>query len=181
MLTRAQKQEQVEEFKGKFSRATCIYLADYRGVDVESVNSLRRRIRSEGGGEFEYRVAKNSVLRRAAESTEVAGITAHLAGPTVVALSYGDPAGLAKILVDFEKDQEAFELKGGVVDGAEVGHAEIATLATLPTLDELRGILVGLVQAPATKLVRLFAEPGAQVARVLAARGRQEAEAGGDS
>jgi len=176
VLTRAQKAEQVEEFKEKLERAKCVYLADYRGVDVQSVNQLRRRIRSEGGGDYEYRVAKNSVLRRAADACGVEGMSGHLTGPTVVALSYGDPAGLAKILVDFEKDQEDFEIKGGVLDGVAVEQTDIAKLATLPTLDELRGKIVGLLQAPATKLVRIVSEPGAQLARVVAARGRQEGE-----
>ena len=65
MLTRAQKEHQVAELKEKFGRATCVYLADYRGIDVQAANQLRRRIRGEGQGEFEYRVAKNTVLRRA--------------------------------------------------------------------------------------------------------------------
>lgn len=178
MLTRAQKEQQIQEFRDKFSRATCVYLADYRGVDVESVNALRRRIRSEGSGAYEYRVVKNTVLRRAADDTGVAGAAEHFRGPTVVALSYGDPAGLAKILVDFEKEQETFSIKGGVLEGVAVKQAEIAKLATLPSLDELRSVIVGLIQAPATKLVRVVSEPGAQIARVLAARGRQAAESG---
>ena len=70
MLTRAQKEEQVAELKDKFGRATSIYVADYRGLDVESVNQLRRRVRREGEGQFEYRVTKNTVLRRAAGNRE---------------------------------------------------------------------------------------------------------------
>ena len=128
MLTRAQKEEQVAELKEKFSRATCVYLADYRGVDVQSVNELRRRIRREGNGEFEYRVAKNRLLRRASEDSEVASIVDHFSGPTALALSYGDPVGLARILVDFAKSQESFELKAGVVEGARArGAPEDAT------------------------------------------------------
>lgn len=173
MLTRSQKEEQVSELKDKFSRATCVYLADYRGVDVTSVNTLRSRIHNEGGGDYEYRVSKNSVLRRAAADTDVSHITEQFQGPTAIALSYGDPVGLAKILVDFAKDHEVFALKAGVLDGKAIGPAEIGTLATLPSLDELRGKLVGLIQAPATKLVRLVSEPGAQLARVLNARGAQ--------
>jgi large subunit ribosomal protein L10 len=82
--------------------------------------------------------------------------------------------GLAKILVDFAKDHESFELRGGLLEGNPVEQTEIATLATLPSLDVLRAQLVGLIQAPATKLVRLVSEPGGQIARVLAARGRQQ-------
>jgi large subunit ribosomal protein L10 len=178
VLTRVKKEEQATELKDRFSRAICVYVADYRGLDVEAVNALRRRVRSEGKGEYEYRVTKNSVLRRAAEGSDVAGIAELFRGPTAVALSYSEPAGLAKILQEFAKDHEAFEVKGGVLDGAPIGREEIATLATLPSLDELRSRMVGLVQAPASKLARLLNEPAAQLARLFEARAKQ-AEAGG--
>ena len=174
MLTRTQKQEQVAELKDKLSRATCVYVADYRGVDVTAVNELRGRIHKEGAGEYEYRVTKNSVLRRAAADTDAASLAEELQGPTAIAISYGDPVGLAKILTDFAKDNEVFELKAGILDGQPIAPAEIGTLATLPSLDELRGILIGLIQAPASKIARLASEPGAQLARVLNARGSQE-------
>ena len=174
MLTRAQKEQQVAEFKDRFERATCVYLADYRGVDVQSVNELRSRIHKEGEGHYEYHVAKNSVLRRAAEASSVAPLRERLDGPSAVAISFSDPVGLAKILVDFAKNHEVFELKAGVLDGRAIDDEEIGTLATLPGLDELRGKIVGLLQAPATKLVRLVSEPGAQIARVVNARGAQE-------
>jgi large subunit ribosomal protein L10 len=173
MLTRAQKEEQVAELKDVFSRATCVYVADYRGLDVQAVNQLRSRVVKEGGGDFEYRVTKNRLLKLAAEGSDVAGIAEHFQGPTAIAVSYGDPAGLAKILDDFAKDHETFELKGGVLDGAPIGRGEIATLATLPSLDELRGRLVGLLQAPASKLARLLNEPGSQLARVVQAKSAQ--------
>lgn len=178
MLTRTQKEGQVAELKDRFSRATCVYVADYRGVSVESVNQLRRRVRREGGGDYEYRVTKNSVLRRAAEGSVVAGIAEYFTGPTAVAISYGDAAGLAKILEEFAKDHEVFELKGGLLNGAVVGRKEIATLATLPSLDVLRGRLAGLLLAPATKLARLLNEPAAQLARLLDARSKQGDTAG---
>jgi len=177
VLTRSQKEEQVAELKEKFGRASCVYVADYRGLDVESANELRSKLRSDGNGDYEYRVTKNSVLRLAAGDTAVEGIVEHFQGPTAIAISYGDPVGLAKILAEFAKGREVFSLKGGLLEGNTVDAAEIAQIATLPSLDELRGKLIGLLQAPATKLVRLFAEPGAQLARVLAARGRQEGEA----
>ena len=176
MLTRAQKEDQVVELKEKFGRATCVYLADYCGIDVQAANQLRRRIRGEGQGEFEYRVAKNTVLRRACADSDVAGIAEHFAGPTALAISFGDPLGLARILVDFAKDHETFELKGGLLEGKPVDEGQIAQLATLPSLEVLRAGIVGLVQAPATKLARLLFEPGAQIARVLGARGEQGEE-----
>ena len=171
MLTRAQKEEQVTELKDMFGRATCVYVADYRGIDVPSVNQLRRRIRTEG--EFEYRVTKNAVLRLAAEGSEVAGIVEHFRGPTAVALSYGDPAGLARIMADFAKDHESFEIKGGMLQGEVVTSQDIATLASLPSMNELRSMLIGLIQAPASKLARLLNEPAAQLARLLNAHAKQ--------
>jgi large subunit ribosomal protein L10 len=176
VLTRAQKEEQVADLKEKFGRASCVYVADYRGLDVEGANELRTRLRTEGGGDFEYRVTKNSVLRLAAGDTPVADIAEHFQGPTAIAISYGDPVGLAKVLADFAKVHEVFSLKAGVLEGSAVDAAEIGKIATLPSLDQLRGKLIGLIQAPATKLVRLISEPGAQLARVLVARGGQEGE-----
>ena len=174
----SKQEEQIAEFKEKFARANSFYVADYRGLDVPAVNELRRKIRGEGGGDYEYRVLKNSVLRRAAEGSEAAEVTEHFTGPTVLALSYGDSVGLAKILTDFAKAHGVFELKAGVLDGKAVTPAEIGTIATLPTLDELRGKLVGLILAPAAKLARLMNEPGGQLARVVDARRKSLEEAG---
>jgi large subunit ribosomal protein L10 len=174
VLSRAKKEEQIAELKDVFGRASCVYVADYRGIDVQSVNQLRTRVHKEGGGEYQYRVTKNRVLKLAVEGSPAAGLTEQFTGPTAIAVSFGDPAGLAKILQEFSKDHEAFELKGGVVEGNEVTPAEIAKLATLPSLDALRGKLVGLLQAPGTKLARLLMEPGGQLARVASARGSQE-------
>ena len=111
MLTRAQKEEQIAELKEKFSRAKSIYVADYRGLDVNAADELRRRVRNEGAGGFEYRVAKNSVLKRASTGSEVEGIAPHFEGPTPIALSFGDPNGLAKLLSEFAKSHEVFGIK----------------------------------------------------------------------
>jgi len=176
VLTRTQKEEQVAELNEKFSRAKSIYVADYRGLNVAAANNLRQRIRKGGAGDFEYRVAKNSVLRRASAGLDVAGLVDHFEGPTAVAISFSDPVGLAKVLSDFAKDHEVFELKGGVVDGEVIDTAQIAALAKLPSMDALRGIIIGLLQAPATKLVRLLVEPGTQLARLVEARRAQQEE-----
>ena len=167
MLSRAQKTEQISELKDKFERATSVIVADYRGIDVPAVNTLRNKLRE---GEYEYRVAKNTLLRLACEGTGVEVIRDHFEGPTAVAISFGDPAGLAKTLVDYAKDHDDFEIRGGMVDGKALDTAEVGTLATLPTLDELRGKLVGLIQAPATKIAGVLQAPAGQLARVVAAR-----------
>jgi len=175
MLTRTQKEAAVVDLREKFDRATSVFVADYRGVTVEQINALRRKLRKAEGG-YEYHVAKNSLLRRASDGSPVAELVRHFEGPTAVAVSFGDPIALAKTLVDYAKDVEAFELKGGFMDGKALDLGEIATLATLPSLDELRGRLVGLVQAPAQKLVCVLAAPGGQLARLVGARRAKLAE-----
>jgi large subunit ribosomal protein L10 len=180
MLTRAQKQEQVEELREKLGKATSVIVADYRGIDVQSINSLRGKIRS-GEEEYEYHVAKNSLLRRAAEGGPAELIAEQFQGPTAVALSYGDPIGLAKIMVDFAKAHEVFELRGGVLDGRAINGDELAQLATLPSLDELRSKLVGLIQAPAQKVAQLVLAPASQLARLVDARRAQIEESGAAS
>jgi large subunit ribosomal protein L10 len=170
VLTREQKASAVTELNEKFSRATSVFAADYRGLSVEEVRELRGRLRSESEEDFEYRVAKNSLLSLAAEGQDVELLKPHFNGPTAIALSYGDPVSLAKILVKFAEENEDFEIKGGVLDGKALDQGEVAHLATLPNLLELRGMLVGLFQAPAVKLARLLNEPGGQLARLVAAR-----------
>jgi large subunit ribosomal protein L10 len=170
VLTRTQKEDQVAEIRDKLARADGVYIADYRGIDVDSVNALRSELHHKGEGDYEYQVVKNSVLRRASADGNAEVLTSLFEGPTAIAFSYGDPAGLAKILVDYAKTHEVFELKGGLLDGKAIDEAEIVTLAMLPSLDQLRGQMVGLIQAPATKLVRLLCEPGSQLARLVEAR-----------
>jgi large subunit ribosomal protein L10 len=178
MLTRTQKEEQVAELRDSFGRATSVFVADYRGLTVDGANVLRSKLRNETEGEVDYRVTKNSVLRRAVADSPVDVLTDQFTGPTAIAISYGDPAAVAKILVGYSKENEVFALKGAFLDGRALDDGEIATLATLPSLDELRGKLVGLLQAPAGKLARLLKEPGAQVTRLIEAR-RQELESAG--
>ena len=178
MLTREQKEEQVAELKGKFERATSVFVADYQGLGVAQMEALRGGLRSVEASESEFRVTKNSVLRLASAGGPAEGLKEHFTGTTSIAMSFGDPVALAKTLVDYAEDNEAFELRGAVLDGEVLDEKAIAKLATLPSLDELRGKIVGLLQAPASKLARLLSEPGAQVARVLAAQGASDGDEG---
>lgn len=174
MLTRQQKEEQVAELKDKFERATSVFVADYKGLGVAQMETLRGDLRKADASESEFRVAKNSILRLASTGGPAEGLKEHFSGTTSIAMSFGDPVALAKTLVDYAKDNEAFELRSAVVDGELLDDAGIKHLSTLPSLDELRGKIVGLLQAPAGKLARLLNEPGGQIARVVAAKGAQE-------
>jgi len=108
VLTRSQKEVEVAELHDRFARATSVFVAEYRGLDVASVDALRARMRAAGAGAFEYRVAKNTLLRRAAEGSTGAALVEHFTGPTAVAFSFGDPAKLAKMLVEYGKDKAPF-------------------------------------------------------------------------
>ena len=170
MLTRTQKEEAVSVLSEKFSRATSVVVADYRGLDVGAVTELRTKLREATDGQTEYQVAKNTLLKLAASGSAAEVLTEHFTGPTAVAISYGDPVSAAKVIVDYAKAHEVFQIKGAMLEGKALDDQEFAKLATLPSLLELRGKLVGLLMAPASKLARLLKEPGAQVARVVAAR-----------
>jgi large subunit ribosomal protein L10 len=177
VLTRVQKESEVAELQERFQRATSVFLADYRGLTVAAVDALRAKLRAEGQGDFEYRVSKNTLVRRAVAGSPGEPLKPHLQGPTALAFSFGDPARLAKLLVDYAKEHQVFELRAAVVEGKALDRDEIATLATLPSLEELRGRLVGLLQAPATKIAGVLAAPGGQLARLIAARQRKLEEA----
>jgi len=178
MLTRTQKEEQVAELRDKFERATSVFVADYRGLGVPQMEALRGGLRQAEASESEFRVAKNSVLKLAAGGGPAEGLQDHFVGTTSIAISFGDPVALAKTLVDYAEENEAFEIRSALLDGQVLDTAEIANLATLPSLDELRGKIVGLLQAPAVKLARLLVEPAGQMARLVAARETSLGEGG---
>jgi large subunit ribosomal protein L10 len=178
VLTIAKKKEAVAELREKFERAKGIFVADYSGLDVEAVNQLRRNLRVEGEGDYEYRVHKNTLMRRAAEGSEVESIVEYFAGPTALAISYGAPVGLARALVNYAKENQAFELRGGLLDGRSIDTGEVETLATLPSLDQIRAKLVGLIQAPAQKIAMVLCAPAGQLARVVEARRAAMKESG---
>ena len=168
MQTREQKKQAVAELNEKFGRATSVFVADYKGLSVADVEELRGKLRE--SEDYEYQVVRNSLLRRAAEGRNTQLLEHHFSGPTAVAISYGDPVGLAKVLVDYSAEHEEFEIKGAELDGKALDPGEVAYLATLPNLQGLRGNLAGLMLAPQSKLARLLNEPAGQLARLVTAR-----------
>ncbi len=152
MLTRAQKQEKVEVLKSLLEGANTLLAIDYRGLTVSDKNDLRARLRQTGDERLKYQVAKNTLLRRAIEGTDAAGLSGFLSGPTALAISYDEPSALAKALVAYAKDNEKFEIKGGVVEGEVVDLDTIRRLAALPSKLELQGMLAGTLQAPLRNL-----------------------------
>ena len=152
MLTRREKEEQVESLKGALEGANTLVVVDYRGLTVTDARELRGKLREAGDGSIHYRVAKNTLLRRAIDGTPNSGIESFLTGPTAIAVAYDEPSALAKALVDFAKDNEKLEIKGALVEGEVLDLDAIRALAALPSKDELRGMLAGTLQAPLRNL-----------------------------
>lgn len=152
MRTKTQKQEEVKLLRKKLSDASSVIAVDYRGLTVADSNALRANLREAGGGKIEYRVAKNTLLEIALEGTDNGGLASLLTGPTALAFSFDEPFTMVKALVDYTKENEKFQIKGGIVDGEPVDLAQIGALAALPSRDELRGMLAGTLQAPMRNL-----------------------------
>lgn len=168
-VDRAQKKELVATLHDTLSRTAVVVVAHYSGLTVAQMTMLRRQMKQAGG---QVRVAKNRLVKLALEGTEKTAMADLLTGPTCLAYS-DDPVIAPKILVDFAKGNDKLVILGGVMGAKALDPEGVKSLASLPSLDELRARIVGLVQAPAAKIARTIKEPGAQLARVLAARGAE--------
>ncbi len=174
-MDRTEKQQLIDTLHADFTRCPHAVLLDFRGLSVPVVTEFRRKVRQSGSS---YRVVKNSLALRAAQGTPVEKLAAHFQSTTAVAYTEGDPVGLAKTLIDFAKDHPKLVVKGGIVSGSQVLDADgVKALSTMPGLPEMRARLLGVLMAPATKLVRLLATPQTQLVRVLEAH-REQQESG---
>jgi len=166
-MNRTEKQQLVEELHQELGAAPHIVLVDFRGLSVPAATEFRRKVRAAGST---YRVVKNRLALRAAKGTSLEKLESQLEGTTGIAWTGEDPVAMAKALVAFAKEFPALKFKAGVVAGEDILDADgVKALSTMPSLPELRSSLLGLLQAPATKLVRLLGTPATQMARVLQA------------
>jgi large subunit ribosomal protein L10 len=154
-MKRSVKVTFIEDYTDKFDRAVLAILADYRGLDVETINTLRKELRTHAVGEFH--VVKNSLCRRLLQDTDKAGLIEYFKGPTSVYFSYDDPIAPTKTLVKFAKDNKAFALRAGYFAGNILDEARIKQLSEMPSKEVLRAQLLGLLQAPSRNLVSLLA------------------------
>ncbi len=162
----AEKKKVVEELNERLSRSCIVIVTDYKGLDVTTINDLRRRLRQEN---IEYQVVKNTLLTRAAAETDVDLIKDHFKGPSAVAMSYEDPVAPAKILTDFAKDHEALEIKVGVMNGQVLEVSRIKALSALPSREELLAKFLATLNAVPTSFVRTLNEIPGKFVRVLSA------------
>ena len=170
-MDRSQKAESVAALNAVFNEVGLVVVTRNLGLSVAQSTNLRTKMREAGAT---YKVAKNRLAKLALKDTQYQGLEEHLTGPVALAWS-ADPVAAAKAAVDFAKTNDKLEIVGGSM-GSQVLNAEgIKALAAMPSLDELRGTIVGLLNAPATKVVRVISEPAAKLARVFAAYGAKEA------
>ncbi|MEW6392924.1 MAG: 50S ribosomal protein L10 [Pseudomonadota bacterium] len=171
-MDRAQKQESIESLKSVFTDAGAVVVTHYMGLTVAEMTDLRLRLRKEGAA---IKVVKNTLALKALDGKLGDKGEKLFTGP--VAIAYGpDAVSAAKVAVAYAKENDKFKLVGGVLDQTNVlDEAGVRALATLPSLDELRGKLIGLIQAPATKIAGVLQAPAGQLARVFNAYATKDA------
>jgi large subunit ribosomal protein L10 len=170
-MDRTEKADLVAELKQVFSETSVVVITRNLGLSVAQSTDLRLRMRDAGA---QFKVAKNRLALIALDGTRYQPIGELLKGPTALATSM-DPVAAAKVAVDFAKTNDKLEILGGAMGDTVLDVNGIRALAELPSLDELRAKLIGLVQAPASKIARTINEPGAQLARVFGAYAASEA------
>lgn len=169
-MDRAEKKEAVAALNEVFKTTSVVVVAHYSGLSVAQMQNLRKQMREAGA---KVQVAKNRLVKIALEGTSSASITGLMTGPTLIAYS-DDPVAAPKAAVAFAKDHDKLVILGGAMGQTVLDPDSVKSLATMPSLDELRAKIIGLVQAPATKLSQLQTAPAAKLARVFAAYADKE-------
>jgi len=168
-VDRSQKEALVAEMNGVFTEAGVVVVAEYSGLTVAEMTNLRVKMREAGAN---FKVTKNRLTRLALDGTDYGSLSEKLKGPVGIAYS-SDPVAAPKAAQDFAKENDKFVVIGGAMGATELDADGVKSLASLPSLDSLRGKLVGLLQAPATKIAGVVQAPAGQLARVLSAKAEQ--------
>lgn len=168
-MDRSQKEELVASLHRTFNETTLVVVTQQSGMTVSEASSLRRQMLEAGAS---YKVTKNRLTRLALEGTKFEALKDLFTGPTAIAVSE-DPVAAAKVCVTFAKGNDKLTIVGGAMGENQLDPDAIKALATLPSLDELRGKLIGVLQAPATKVAGVVQAPASQLARVFSAYGSQ--------
>lgn len=164
-MERAEKRELVDSLQSSFKTAGSIVVAQNAGLTVAEMENLRRQVKAAGG---QVKVAKNRLAKLALKDTGTADISALFTGPTVIAFAK-DPMTAPKIAAAFADKNQKFVVLGGAMGTTGLDPAKVKALATMPSLDQLRATLAGMLKQPATRIASILQAPGGQIARVLAA------------
>ncbi|MEZ5681371.1 MAG: 50S ribosomal protein L10 [Erythrobacter sp.] len=170
-MDRSQKADSVAQLSDIFSQSGVVVVTRNLGLSVAQSTELRSKMREAGAS---YKVAKNRLAKLALKDTDYAGLDEYLTGPTALGYSE-DPVAAAKAVVEFAKTTDKIEIVGGSMGATKLDEAGVKALASMPSLDELRGKIVGLINAPATKVAQVVNAPAAKLARVFGAYGAKEA------
>lgn len=166
----ARKATEIAELHDRLSRSQLTVLTDYRGLSVPALQDLRGRLRPL---DAEFRIAKNTLVRIAAEQAGIEGLTPTLEGPTALLFAYGDVVAPAKVVSDFARTSRILQVKVGVMNQQLVQAPDIEAIASLPPREELLGKLVGMLASPMARTVGVLSGPGRSVAYLLNARAEQ--------
>lgn len=170
-MNRTEKEELVAEMRDVFESSSTVVVAHYSGLTVSEMEALRSQMRETGAG---FKVTKNRLTKLALADSKFEGLGEMLSGPTAIAYSE-DAVAAAKAAVEFSKKNDKLVILGGAMDETALDVAGVKALASMPSLDELRGKIVGVLQAPAQKLAAVTQAPAGQLARVFGAYGKSEA------
>jgi large subunit ribosomal protein L10 len=163
-LSKDRKKKVVGQYETWLKDSEAVVLAEYTGLTMKQFDELRAKIREVGG---EFHVIKNTLAKLAFESAGLDAPQEYFLGSTAMGIAFEDPPAVAKAIKDYGKDHEYVKIKGGFMEGRQVSAQEIHVLAELPPLPVVRGQLLGVISAPASKLVRTLAEPARSLAQVL--------------
>ena len=170
-MDRAQKAESIEALKGVFASSGAVVVTHYLGLTVAEMTDLRGRLRKENA---QIKVVKNRLAQKALDGSAGEAGVALFKGPVAIAFA-PDPVSAAKVVTQYAKDNEKFSVVGGLMGETVLDQNAIKSLASLPSLDQLRGKIVGLLQAPATKIAGVLQAPAGQLARVVGAYAAKDA------
>ena len=168
-MKRSDKKDFVKKIKDDLKNSSSIVVAHYSGLTVLETDELRKEMRKNGA---KFKITKNRLTKLALADTQYKEIADLFTGPTAIAYS-DDPVAPAKVAVNFEKSNDKFKIVGGAFKAEKIEKERINFLATLPSIDEMRGKIIGLIMAPAQKIALVVKEPSSQLARILSSRSEQ--------
>jgi len=166
MMNKENKKIYIEEMKKNFSSNSAVMITQYQGLNVNELDALRKELREKG---IMFKITKNRITKLAIKNTPVKDLEKFYIGPTATALS-SDPIVTAKILTKFAKSHNKLKIVAGFMDGKVLDQNEVAVIATLPTLDEARAKIVGILSTPAQKIVSILLAPGSKIVSLARAK-----------